>query len=42
MQGTNDIWEARVTSSYRITFQWTGESLFLRRFGSHDVLKKES
>jgi mRNA interferase RelE/StbE len=42
MQGTSDIWEARVTGSYRMTFQRMGESLLLRRIGTHDVLKKET
>ena len=42
MQGTSDIWEARVSGAYRMTFQKMGESLVLRRIGSHDVLKKES
>lgn len=42
MRGTKDIWEARVSESYRITFQMLGESLLLRRIGTHDVLKKET
>ena len=39
MQGTADIWEARVTQSCRITFNWEGELILLRTVGDHDVLK---
>jgi len=42
MQGTGDIWEERVSGSYRMTFQRAGKTLVLRRIGSHDVLKKET
>jgi mRNA-degrading endonuclease YafQ of YafQ-DinJ toxin-antitoxin module len=41
MHGLEDIWEARVTLSYRITFQRTGDTLLLRRIGTHDVLERE-
>jgi mRNA interferase RelE/StbE len=34
MQGTPDIWEVRVSASYRITFQRAEESLLLRRIGT--------
>ncbi len=40
IRGTEDIWEARVTSGYRITLQIVGETLILRRVGAHDVLKE--
>ena len=39
MQGTADIWEARVTASSRITFNLEGERILLRTVGDHDVLK---
>lgn len=39
MQGTADIWEARVTQSCRITFNLEGEIVLLRTVGDHDVLK---
>jgi len=42
MRGSGEIWEASVTMAYRITFQWVGKTLILRRIGTHDVLKKES
>jgi len=42
MRGTADIWEARISAAYRITFQRRGELLLLRRIGSHDILKKET
>ena len=40
MAGQRDIWEARVTSSYRFTFQWAGNTVLLRRIGTHDILKR--
>ena len=39
MQGTADIWEARVTRSSRITFNLEGNVITLRTVGEHDVLK---
>ena len=39
MEGAGDIWELRVTDSYRITFQWVREGALLRRVGTHDVLR---
>jgi len=39
MQGTADIWEARVTGSCRMTFNWDGNVLLLRTVGEHDILK---
>ena len=42
MHGPGDIWEASVSMSYRITFQWIGNQLILRRVGSHDILRKET
>lgn len=41
IQGTPDIWEARVTMKYRLTFQIHDGSLYLRVVGDHDkTLKK--
>ncbi len=42
MKGTKNIWEARVTSSYRFTFDWEGDVVTFRRVGTHDILKKET
>ena len=40
MEGVKDIWEMRVTDTYRITFQFIAEGVFLRRVGTHDVLRQ--
>ncbi len=40
MEGRKDIWELRVSASYRLTFQISGDTYILRRVGTHDVLKK--
>jgi mRNA interferase RelE/StbE len=40
MKGFPDIWEARVTRSYRFTFQIQGKFYLLRRIGTHDILKQ--
>lgn len=42
MQGVKDVWESRVTLSYRITFSWEGDEVWLRRIGPHDILRKET
>jgi mRNA-degrading endonuclease YafQ of YafQ-DinJ toxin-antitoxin module len=41
MQGVENIWEASATLSYRIT-EVRGETLVLRRVGTHDILRKET
>jgi mRNA-degrading endonuclease RelE of RelBE toxin-antitoxin system len=41
MHGLEDIWEARVTMSYRLTFQRAGDAIILRRVGTPDLLKRE-
>ncbi|HEV3277009.1 MAG TPA: type II toxin-antitoxin system RelE/ParE family toxin [Terriglobia bacterium] len=41
MQGLDDIWEARVSIAYRITYQLAGDTIILRRLGSHDILRKQ-
>lgn len=38
MQGHPDLWEGRVTNSYRFTFQINGETYILRKVGTHDIL----
>jgi mRNA-degrading endonuclease RelE of RelBE toxin-antitoxin system len=39
IKGHPNIWEGRITKSYRFTFQISGEIYLLRRIGTHDVLK---
>ncbi len=41
IKGTRDVWEARVTLAYRLTFNWQSDLVILRRVGAHDILKKE-
>ena len=36
IQGTEDIWEARVSYSLRITFQIEGSTIILRNIGHHN------
>ncbi len=37
MQGSHNIWEGRITKSYRFTFQIRQDACLLRRIGTHDV-----
>lgn len=39
MEGTKNIWEGSVTMNYRFTFHKTQTGLFLRRIGTHNILK---
>jgi mRNA-degrading endonuclease RelE of RelBE toxin-antitoxin system len=39
MAGQSDIFELRVTQNYRITYQKVDETAFLRKVGTHDLLK---
>jgi len=39
IKGHPNIWEGRVTKSYRFTFQISGEIYLLRRIGTHAILK---
>jgi len=39
IKGHPNIWEGRITKSYRFTFQISGEMYILRRIGTHDILK---
>lgn len=38
MQGTQNLWEGRITKSYRFTFQIRDDACILRRIGTHDIL----
>jgi len=40
MRGQADIWEARVTESYRFTFKIVGDTYRLRRVGTHEIYRK--
>lgn len=42
IQGTQGIWEVRMDLKRRITFQWEGSLLILRRVGFHNVIEKEA
>jgi mRNA-degrading endonuclease RelE of RelBE toxin-antitoxin system len=39
IKGHPNIWEGRITKSYRFTFQMLGEVYLLRRIGTHDILR---
>lgn len=39
MEDPREIWEARITMSYRFTFHWKGDVVLLRRVGTHAILK---
>ena len=40
MQDPRGIWEGRLSQGYRFTFQIIDDIYFLRRVGTHDLLKK--
>jgi len=40
MQDPREIWEGRITQSYRFTFQIQGDMYVLRRIGTHDILRR--
>ncbi len=40
MQDPRNIWEGRITESYRFTFQFEKDTYILRKVGTHDILKK--
>lgn len=42
MKGLEGIWEASVPMSYRITYELAGDTLILRRIGTHGILKTET
>ncbi len=39
MQDPRNIWEARVSESYRFTFQIEDDTYILRKVGTHDILR---
>ena len=39
MEGGMDIWEMRLSDSYRLTFQFVEGGVLLRRVGTHDILR---
>lgn len=39
MEGYPDIYEARVTQAYRLTYSLTKDVCSLRRIGTHDILE---
>ncbi len=39
MQDPRDIWEGRVTKGYRFSFEVHEDIYFLRRIGTHDLLR---
>jgi mRNA-degrading endonuclease RelE of RelBE toxin-antitoxin system len=39
MNDPREIWEGRVTESYRFTFQIIEDIYVLRKVGAHDILK---
>jgi addiction module RelE/StbE family toxin len=40
MEGRQEIWEARITEGYRMTFQINRDTYLLRRVGTHNILRK--
>ena len=41
IEGTRNVWEARVSRSWRLTFKAQGDTYLLRNIGEHNkVLKK--
>ena len=36
MQGKEDIWEVSISDNYRITFNIIGNTIILRKIGTHD------
>ena len=39
MAGQNDIFEIRVSQNYRLTYQRVGDTAYLRKIGTHDLLR---
>lgn len=39
MAGQTDIYEVRVTQNYRITYQRIGDIAYLRKIGTHNLLR---
>lgn len=39
MSGQEDIFEIRVSNNYRITYQKINDTAYLRKIGTHDLLR---
>jgi len=39
MAGQEDIFEIRVSKNYRLTYQKAGDTAYLRKIGTHDLLR---
>ena len=39
MAGQKDLFEVRVSNNYRITYQRIGDTAYLRKIGTHDLLR---
>jgi len=39
IKSSQSLWEMSVTMNYRITFEVLGETVVLRRIGTHDILR---
>ncbi len=39
MVGQKDIFEIRISKNYRITYQKIGDTAYLRKIGTHDLLR---
>ena len=39
MAGQQDIFEIRISRNYRLTYQKVGDTAYLRKIGTHDLLR---
>lgn len=39
MAGQEDVFEIRITKNYRLTYQKIGSTVYLRKVGTHDLLR---
>jgi addiction module RelE/StbE family toxin len=39
MAGQEDIYEIRISKNYRLTYQKIGDTAYLRKVGTHDLLR---
>ena len=35
-------WEGRISRGYRFTFDWDGDTIILRRIGTHEIIDREA
>ena len=40
IQGTKDRWEGSITMNYRLTFEFSGNTILFRTIGTHDILNR--